>query len=98
MPGESARRVRLRIEGRVQGVSFRASLAARASSLDVGGWVRNAPDGSVEAELEGAPDRVEALVAWCRIGPRGARVDAVEANDAAPAGERDFAVLPDRRW
>jgi len=90
--------VRLSVRGRVQGVSFRASLAARATALGVGGFVRNAADGSVEAELEGPGDRIEALVEWCRGGPRGARVDAVELAELAPSGEREFAVLRDRRW
>jgi CBS domain-containing protein len=64
-------RKRVIVSGLVQAVGFRYSLAGRAESLDVAGWVRNRPDGSVEAVLEGPVDEVESLVGWCRHGPRG---------------------------
>ena len=67
-------RAHLRIEGRVQGVSFRQSTRDEADRLGVKGWVRNLPDGAVEAVLEGEPEAVEALVAWCHRGPRLAEV------------------------
>ena len=67
-------RVRLRIEGRVQGVFFRASTQDRAKRLGVNGWVRNCPDGSVEIAAEGARSQIDDLIAWCRQGPRGAQV------------------------
>jgi len=70
-------RVHLRIEGRVQGVFFRTSTQEQASRLGLRGWVRNCPDGSVEVMAQGAKKSVEALVAWCRQGPRGARVQGV---------------------
>jgi acylphosphatase len=69
--------VRLRITGRVQGVWYRGATEAEARRLGVDGWVRNLPDGSVEALIEGAPAAVRALVAWCRGGPPGARVEDV---------------------
>ncbi len=78
------------VRGRVQGVGFRYDAAVRARSLGVGGWVRNRSDGTVEAVFEGPGDRVESLLDWCRRGPAGARVDAVEAEREPPAGETDF--------
>jgi acylphosphatase len=80
------------VSGLVQGVGFRYSLAGRAEARDVAGCVRNCPDGSVEAVLEGAPDAVEALVEWCRAGPRGARIDRVEVYDEQPSGLRGFTI------
>ena len=65
----------LQILGRVQGVWFRESMRREAERLGVTGWVRNRPDGSVEAVAQGAPDAVNALVAWARIGPPQARVE-----------------------
>jgi acylphosphatase len=85
-------RVRVRIRGRVQGVFFRAEARARAESLGVAGWVRNADDGSVEAVFEGADEQVESLLEWCRRGPAGAGVEEVEAVREEPAGETGFQV------
>jgi acylphosphatase len=73
-------RVRLRISGRVQGVYYRGATTTEARRLGVSGWVRNLPDGDVEALLEGPPEAVRALVAWCRIGPPGAVVTDVEES------------------
>ncbi len=73
-------RVHLVLEGLVQGVSFRAYTADEARRLGVAGWVRNLPDGRVEAEAEGERTALEALVAWCRHGPPAARVDAVRTT------------------
>ena len=80
------------MRGRVQGVFFRAETRARAQSLGVAGWVRNTPDGSVEAVFEGDPDRVDSMVEWCRRGPAGAVVDEVEVVGEEPAGESGFGV------
>jgi acylphosphatase len=85
-------RVRVRARGRVQGVFFRAETRTRAGSLGLGGWVRNAPDGSVEAVFEGDPERVESMVEWCRRGPAGAVVDDVEVVREDPTGESGFRV------
>ena len=76
----------------MQGVFFRAEASERARSLGVGGWVRNASDGSVEAVFEGEPERVEALLRWCRRGPALAEVDDVEVVWEEPRGEAGFAV------
>lgn len=67
----------LQIQGRVQGVWFRESMRREAERLGVVGWVRNRPDGSVEAVAQGAPDAVDALVEWARIGPPQARVERI---------------------
>ena len=71
-------RVRLRVEGRVQGVFFRASMQEQAKQLGVKGWVRNCSDGSVEVAAEGARSQIDELIAWCRHGPRGAEVGDVQ--------------------
>ena len=73
-------RVELRIEGKVQGVWFRASAQREARDRGLVGWVRNTSDGAVEAVVEGPRPQVEDFVAWCRQGPVGARVDDVIAN------------------
>ena len=85
-------RVHVRIRGRVQGVFFRAEARARAESLGIAGWIRNAEDGSVEAAFEGDEERVQSMVGWCRRGPAGARVDDVEVESEEPTGETGFRV------
>lgn len=74
--------VRLRITGVVQGVWFRAGTRDEADRLGVSGWVRNTPDGSVEAFVQGPAADVDRLVEWCRKGPAGARVDRVDQSPA----------------
>jgi acylphosphatase len=73
---------RLTARGRVQGVWFRESMRREAERLGVAGWVRNRPDGSVEAVVQGSPEAVEALVAWARRGPEAAEVDSLEVTPA----------------
>lgn len=80
-------RVHLVVSGLVQGVSFRYYTVEEARRLGVHGWVRNLPDGRVEAEAEGERPALEALVAWCRRGPPAARVDGVEVEWSAPRGD-----------
>lgn len=72
----------LQIRGDVQGVGYRASLAAKARSLGVTGWVRNRSDGSVEAIVAGPTDAVDRLLAWARRGPPAARVTGIEVSPA----------------
>lgn len=85
-------RRRITVNGRVQGVFFRETVRRRAQSTGVAGSVENRPDGSVEAVLEGEPDAVERLVAFCREGPRGARVDWVDVASEEPQGLSGFDV------
>jgi acylphosphatase len=85
-------RRRVVVHGRVQGVWFRGTTEEVARREQVAGWVRNRPDGSVEAVFEGPDRAVAALVAFCRRGPRGARVDRVEVFEEAAEGLRGFAV------
>jgi acylphosphatase len=83
----------VRAHGRVQGVFFRASTRQRAREVGLGGWVRNRPDGSVDAWLEGDPEDVAVVERWIRAGgPRSARVDEVEAEDREPEGHDRFEV------
>ena len=86
-------RVRVVIHGRVQGVFFRDTTRRRALQRGVGGWVRNRPDGSVEAVFEGAAGEVESLVDFCRSGPRGAQVERLERFEEAPEGLTGFSVV-----
>jgi acylphosphatase len=85
-------RVHVVVEGRVQGVFFRASCARQARGLGLSGWVRNRADGAVEAEFEGPPDDIESMVAWCRNGPPSARVDDVTIQTVPPTGAGGFVV------
>ncbi|MGH2654577.1 MAG: acylphosphatase [Actinomycetota bacterium] len=80
------------VSGNVQGVFFRYEARERARSRGVSGWIRNLPDGRVEAVFEGPEDAVEAMVAWCREGPRGAEVTDVEAIAEDPEGLEGFDV------
>jgi acylphosphatase len=86
-------RVRVLVSGRVQGVFFRASCAEEARRLGVGGWVRNRPDGRVEAVFEGDESQVSEMVEWCRRGPPGARVEGVETGAQNPVGTTSFGVV-----
>jgi acylphosphatase len=80
------------VSGRVQGVFFRDCARREARRLGVAGWVRNRADGRVEAHVEGAPDAVARLVAWCRDGPRHADVDDVVVTEVEPEGFERFDV------
>ena len=86
------RRIRAIVSGRVQGVSYRASTAAKARQLGLAGWVKNLPNGNVELEAEGSPEQVAALVTWCHHGPPAARVDHVALEELSPIGDDDFDV------
>ncbi len=82
----------MRVQGSVQGVFFRVETRDRARSLGVAGWVRNLRDGTVEAVFEGPEEGVESMVEWCRRGPAGARVEAVDVDWEDPDREEGFAV------
>jgi acylphosphatase len=85
-------RRRVIVRGFVQGVFFRETTRRRAEAARIGGWVRNRPDGTVEAVFEGDPEAVEMLVSFCERGPSGARVDGIETFDEPPEGLRGFDV------
>ena len=86
-------RRRVVVHGRVQGVFFRDTARRMAQSRGLGGWVRNTPEGTVEATFEGEPEAVELMVAWCGEGPRGATVERVEVTTEEPEGLTDFRIL-----
>jgi acylphosphatase len=86
----SEARARAVFRGRVQGVFFRAETRDRARSLGLSGWVRNVPDGSVEAVFEGERERIESILDWCRRGPGLAEVDDVDVEWEQPRGEEGF--------
>jgi acylphosphatase len=86
-------RARVVVSGRVQGVGFRQHAVEQAQRLGLTGWVRNLPDGRVEALAEGEKAAVETLVAWCKRGPRLARVDEARVSWEPHRGEfADFRI------
>ncbi|HEX2486590.1 MAG TPA: acylphosphatase [Myxococcota bacterium] len=85
-------RRRVVVHGRVQGVFFRGATQAEARAAGVAGFVRNLPDGSVEAVFEGPAERVDELVAFCRRGPPAARVERVEVSEEPVEGLAGFRV------
>ena len=85
-------RRRVVVHGRVQGVFFRDTARRMAQSRGLGGWVRNTPEGTVEAVFEGEPEAVESMVAWCGEGPRGALVERVEVTAEEPEGLTEFRI------
>lgn len=85
-------RRRVIVRGRVQGVWFREATRRLADRHGVAGWVRNRPDGAVEAVFEGPSDAVERLVDFARLGPPDARVDHVEVELEPPEGLTGFEV------
>lgn len=78
---------RFEVLGRVQGVGFRYFVQRAAVELGVSGWVRNRPDGSVEAWAEGTEEQVDQMRAVLREGPRISRVDRIEEH---PTGAADY--------
>jgi acylphosphatase len=85
-------RYRVLISGRVQGVFFRDTCRRMALVHGVNGWVRNLPDGRVEAVFEGPPEDVDRLVAWARHGPRLAAVTGVAVQPELPEGLAAFLI------
>ena len=77
------KRIRATVSGIVQGVAFRHETRKTALSLNLTGWVRNLPDGRVEAVFAGADDSVAAMLRWCRKGPRLAQVRDVQVREEA---------------
>ena len=85
-------RYRVLVSGRVQGVFFRDTCRRLAEEHGVAGWVRNLPDGRVEAVFEGAQEDVAKLVDWTHHGPRHAIVDHVAAQAEPPEGLTTFRI------
>jgi acylphosphatase len=87
-------RAHVRISGQVQGVFFRDSTRQKAGELGLAGWVKNLPDGRVEAVFEGPSDRVREMVRWCEEGPRNASVEDVDTDFEGSGGDlQGFEVL-----
>ena len=80
------------ITGHVQNVWFRDTCRSEALARDVAGWVRNRPDGGVEAVFEGLPEAVGKMISWCRTGPPRAKVAGVEVSDEPVRGEVGFVI------
>jgi acylphosphatase len=78
------------VTGRVQGVFYRAAMREQAERLQVNGWVRNEPDGTVTAHLEGSPGAVSELLEWCETGPTAAQVDDVRSRAVEVIGANGF--------
>ncbi|MFB6204385.1 MAG: acylphosphatase [Candidatus Nanohaloarchaea archaeon] len=85
-------RVHVYISGNVQGVTFRASTREKARRNGVQGWVKNLPDGRVEAVFEGEKDDIQDMLDFCREGPRPARVEDVDVEEETPEGLTGFEV------
>jgi len=86
-------RAHVTIDGRVQGVNFRASAREQARTTGVEGWVRNLDDGRVEAVFEGPDTAVKLMINWCHSGPRSASVEHVDVEWEQPTGqERGFRI------
>ena len=90
--GQERVRAHVFVSGLVQGVFFRAETSRLARSKGLAGWVRNLPDGRVEAVVEGPRRAVESMLEWMRVGPRGAAVSSVEVSWEDPETERGFRV------
>jgi acylphosphatase len=87
------KRLHVLVSGRVQGVFYRAECARHARALNLSGFVKNLPDGRVEAAFEGPPEAVDKMLAWCREGTDWSHVENVEVTEEKPTGERDFRVV-----
>ena len=94
MAEEEITSLRLRIEGFVQGVGYRAFAAAEARRLGLNGWVRNRSDHTVEALVSGGTKNVEVFVAACMRGPAGSSVENVELHNAEAPEEPGFRQRP----
>ena len=92
----ASKRVVTRVEGLVQGVYFRDYAQKEARSLELSGWVRNRPDGTVEVVLEGEEENVGQMIAWLHIGPPQAEVTEVQVTEEQALGDKTaFAIRYD---
>jgi acylphosphatase len=93
MENKDQERAHVYVSGDVQGVFFRDSTREKAQQLGLSGWVKNLPDGRVEAHFEGPPDKVGEMVRWCEQGPPHAGVKNVDAEfDAAQEDLSGFEI------
>lgn len=88
----SPKHLSIRVTGKVQGVFFRASTRDEAQRLNLNGWVRNEPDGTVQIEVEGDEEALDQLVTWCHRGPKWARVTDVTVQAGEMEHYADFQV------
>jgi len=87
------KRANITVYGQVQGVFYRSNTCQKARELNIVGWVRNEPDGSVKIIAEGEFDNLKRLIKWCHKGPRGAITEKVEVEWEEAKGEfRDFEI------
>jgi acylphosphatase len=87
MQNSDLQRARVRVSGQVQGVFFRDSTRRKAEELGLAGWVKNVPDGQVEALFEGPSREVREMVRWCEEGPQRASVENVDTNFESAGGD-----------
>ena len=83
---------KIHVRGHVQGVGFRWSAVHEAKNLNITGYVKNLPDGSVHIEAEGYREQLEQFVEWCRKGPGFGIVDSVDFDSFPPAGYIQFLI------
>ena len=94
MQNNDTERAHVRISGQVQGVFFRDSTRQKAEELGLAGWVKNTPDGQVEALFEGPSEGVREMVSWCEEGPQHASVENVDTDLEGASGDLEgFEVL-----
>lgn len=89
---EDRTRVHVFVNGDVQGKGFREAIKEKADEQGVVGWVKNLPDGRIEAAIEGPRDEVYRVVGLCRAGPNGARVDGVQVDREPPKNDKSFKI------
>ena len=94
MRNSDMERAHVMVSGQVQGVFYRDSTRQKAEELGLAGWVKNTPEGRVEALFEGPSDRVREMVRWCEEGPQQASVENVDTDFEAAGGDLEgFEVL-----
>ena len=87
MQSNDQERAHVRISGQVQGVFFRDSTREKAQELNLRGWVKNLPDGRVEAVFEGPAEKVREIISWCEEGPQNAAVENVDTDFEDAGGD-----------
>ena len=92
MANPSRQRAHVLIDGKVQGVYYRANTKETAEQLGVAGWVLNRDDGRVEAVFEGTPEAVDEMIDWCYEGSPAASVTRVDVEFEEPEGETGFQI------